>query len=381
MRGAYPEQNEIVNEGNTMRNRREFLKLSAAAATGAGVTAILAACGKRESATKAATREVTLYTSVDAYVAQPVVAVYEKQSGVKVTLVTDTEATKTLGLVQRLNAERERPRCDVWWSGEALGTASLAATGMLAPFTPTCINDFGGSWPAHVSDRDGRWYGVATRARVTAFNTRKLTSQGVPASPLALLQSDPSLRIGIARPQFGTTRSHIAALVTLHSEEATATWLDAMGKRMRVYEGNSAVVQALANAEIDIGWTDTDDVWAGQANGWPVDCVFDVVDTSSEPTSLAGNGPVIMPCTVGIIAGAPHADEALALASFLLSAQAERLMSQTESRNVPVRPALAEELAASDPRLRFAGGAALDWNEVAAAAPVADKLIAHAFPL
>lgn len=350
--------------------RRGFLGYTAAA----GAAAVLASCGKRVGQV----REVTLYTSVDAYVAQPVVAAYEQQSGVKVTLVTDTEATKTLGLVQRLAAERERPRCDVWWSGEALGTASLASLGLLAKFTPTCITDFGGTWPAHVSDREGRWYGAATRARVTAFNTRKLAREQVVTTPAALLASDASVRIGIARPQFGTTRSHIAALVTLHGEEATRAWLLAMAKRVRVYEGNSAVVQGLANAEIDVGWTDTDDVWAGQANGWPVDCVFDAME---EGTAMGGRGPIVMPCTVGVIAGAPHGEEAVALASYLLSAEAEKLMSQTESRNVPVRAQLAEELAARDARLRFPAAAALDWNAVASATAAGDRLIAEAFAL
>lgn len=354
--------------------RREFLQVCA----GAGVAAMLGSCGKRETSEARTGREVTLYTSVDAYVAQPVVQAYEQQSGAKVTLVTDTEATKTMGLVQRLMAERERPRCDVWWSSEALGTASLASLGLLSKFTPACITDFDGVWPAHVSDREGRWYGVATRARVTAFNTRKLKRADVPTTPAALLASDGDIRIGMARPQFGTTRSHVAALVTLHGEEATREWLLAMAKRVRVYEGNSAVVQGLANAEIDVGWTDTDDVWAGQANEWPVDCVFDAME---EGTAMGGRGPIVMPCTVGVIAGAPHGEEAIALASFLLSAQAERLMSQTESRNVPVRATLAQELAMADARLRFPAAAALDWNAVAQATATGDKLIAEAFAL
>jgi iron(III) transport system substrate-binding protein len=350
-------------------SRREFL--GGVAAAGAG--AMLAACARQSEAR----REVTLYTSVDAYVAQPVVAAYEQQSGVRVTLVTDTEATKTLGLVQRLVAERERPKCDVWWSGEALGTASLATLGLLAKFTPACIDDFGGTWPAHVSDREGRWYGVATRARVTAFSTTRVQRERVPTSPAALLTSGATLRMGMARPQFGTTRSHVAALVTLHGEAAAGAWLDAIAKRVRVYEGNSAVVQAIANAEIDVGWTDTDDVWAGQANGWAVDCVFDGQDDAA----MGGRGPIVMPCTVGVIAGSAREMEALAIASFLLSAQAERLMSQTESRNVPVRSGLAAELAKADARLRFPPAAVLDWNEVAANLGAADAMIGRAFAL
>jgi len=47
--------------------------------------------------------------------------------------VRGQRGTKSLGLAERLLAERERPQCDVFWNNELLGTLDLAAKGALEP--------------------------------------------------------------------------------------------------------------------------------------------------------------------------------------------------------------------------------------------------------
>ena len=65
---------------------------------------------------------VTLYSSIDGTILREVVAAYEAETGVTVNVLGDTEATKTTGLVERVLAERDRPRADAWWSSEPFGT-------------------------------------------------------------------------------------------------------------------------------------------------------------------------------------------------------------------------------------------------------------------
>src|SRR5438874_1086383 len=69
--------------------------------------------------------EVVLYTSVDEPVAAPIVREFEKRTGIHVILQTDTEATKSVGLAERLRAERDNPRADVWWGNEIFLTILL----------------------------------------------------------------------------------------------------------------------------------------------------------------------------------------------------------------------------------------------------------------
>lgn len=346
------------------------------------LSALLAALFMGTSCDRPAPRgpTVTLYTSADAFLARPIAEEFTRRTGIEVSLVTDTEATKTTGLVQRLAAERDRPRADVWWSSEALGTAMLADMGLLDPTRSAHETEFQEGWP--VRDAGGRWLGFAARARAIAFNTRRVRTD---ESPVRLRDlADPRWRgkVGLARPQFGTTRTHIAALVALHGEQPVREWLLALRENdARLYEGNSAVVQALALGEIEVGLTDTDDVWAGQANGWPVDLRLEAVDAQVPATGLPSAGALIIPNTVALIAGRPHPEPAQALVDFLTSADCERLLAAGDSHNVPIRPALAAELADSDPRLRFSVAAPVDWSRVAQAREAADRLIAQAFPI
>ena len=72
--------------------------------------ALLVGCADSEDAEK----QVVVYTSVDDVFARPICEQFEKETGIKVLLVTDTEETKSTGLLNRLIAEKERPRADVF---------------------------------------------------------------------------------------------------------------------------------------------------------------------------------------------------------------------------------------------------------------------------
>ena len=73
---------------------------------------------------------VVIYTSQDQVYAEPILKEFERQTGINVRAVYDSEAVKTVGLANRLLAERDRPQCDVFWNNEALRTYQLAANGV-----------------------------------------------------------------------------------------------------------------------------------------------------------------------------------------------------------------------------------------------------------
>ena len=79
-------------------------------------------------------QEVVVYTSVDDVFARPIVERFETETAVTVRLVPDTEETKSTGLVNRLIAEKERPRADVFWSGDPVRAAMLKTKGVSAPY-------------------------------------------------------------------------------------------------------------------------------------------------------------------------------------------------------------------------------------------------------
>jgi iron(III) transport system substrate-binding protein len=52
--------------------------------------------------------EVVVYSSVDEVFARPIAEDFEKETGIEVRLVPDTEETKSTGLLNRLIAEKQR---------------------------------------------------------------------------------------------------------------------------------------------------------------------------------------------------------------------------------------------------------------------------------
>jgi iron(III) transport system substrate-binding protein len=322
---------------------------------------------------------VVLYTSADSSVYTPIIQRFESETGIKVDVVPDTEATKTTGLVQRLINERARPRADVWWSNEASGTITLANSGLLDAFVSRQESTLKGGWPKHLRPESKMWYGFGQRARVIAYNTNRYNKATAPTKLRDLTKSQYLGKVGMARPQFGTTRTHIAAMLVTNEDKVVREFLTALKNNgLKLYDGNSAVVQALSMGEIEVGLTDTDDVYAGKRENWPVEISFETPDKPGlKITGLPSTGPLVIPNTVGRIRGLQHPNEATRLTDFLLSEQVEEMLATSDARNTPIRPELVKKLgmtAIPDP-------SPVTPEEIASKLAQADRLISDLFPL
>ncbi len=296
-----------------------------------------------------------VYCSADEEFARQVLAEFQRQTGVEAQVLFDTEAGKTTGLVRRIEAERDRPRADVFWSSEVFNTIRLGEQGLLAPYRPKTAGDVAAQFR---SPKD-LWTGFGLRGRVVAFNTTKLSQEQSPKRWIDLADPKWASRLVMANPQFGTTRGHVAAMFALWGEDKATDFLERLRKHgVRLADGNAAAVRMVAKGEADLCMTDTDDVWVAQKRGWPIDLVY--------PSMTEGQGTLWIPNTVAMLKGCRHPDAARRVVDFLASAQVERQLANTDSRNVPVRPALREELGVAPP-----SAAAVDFRAAAGAMPTA----------
>lgn len=283
--------------------------------------------------------EVVLYVSADDYVAREVVAAFEKKTGIRVKVVGDTEAAKTTGLAQRLKDEQSNPQADVFWSSEVFMTIQLAEEGVFEPYTSTVTTD----WPGP-KDAENRWHGFASRARAIVYPTDRIKPEELPRTWMELSQEKWKDRIAMADPRFGTTRGHMGAMKAYWDRSVapgfyTAYLQGLAANNIRVLpSGNAGVVRAVASGEVDLGMTDTDDVWAAKRNGAKVDLVYPAHGLPGE----TGTGTLLIPNTAGLVRGGPNPEHAKALMDFLLSEETERILAESDSHNVPVRPDLAK---------------------------------------
>src|SRR5207237_6184442 len=105
---------------------RAFYRLKAGLHTIALISFILfvTGCGK-------SSRVVVVYTSQDKIYAEPLLAEFTRQTGIKVLPLSDSESVKTAGLAQRLLAEKENPQADIFWSNEEMISRHLGELGAL----------------------------------------------------------------------------------------------------------------------------------------------------------------------------------------------------------------------------------------------------------
>lgn len=280
-------------------------------------------CRSPES-TQNAARTVTVYVSTDRVFSEPVLREYERRSGVTVNAVYDTEETKSTGLANRLLAEKARPQADVFWSNEPVRTLVLKSRDVLAPYRSPSAEGI----PAALLDPDGYWTGFSARIRVIAYNTQTVGLTDAPQSIFDLADPKWKGQVAIADPRFGSTSFHVAALYALAGDEKMDEFFRRLkANGVRVVEGNSVVRDLVARGEVKTGLTDTDDVNVAIENGHPVGMVL---------PDREGLGVPVMPNMVSLIAGAPHPEEARKLIDYLLSADVERQLAQSEAVQIPL---------------------------------------------
>lgn len=269
---------------------------------------------------------MTVYVSTDRVFSEPVLQAYEKRTGVRVDAVYDTEEAKSTGLANRLIAEMNRPRADVFWSNEPLRTLVLKSRGVLAPYRSPAAAGI----PAALIDPEGVWTGFSARIRVIAYNTKLVRPDEAPRSVFDLADPRWKGKAAIADPRFGSTSFHVAALYAeLGDARMDAFFRRLKANNVRVVDGNSVVRDLVARGEASVGLTDTDDVNVAMRSGQPVGMVL---------PDAEGPGVPVMPNMVSLVAHAPRAEEGRRLIDYLLSPDVERMLAASEAVQIPLHP-------------------------------------------
>ena len=230
--------------------------------------------------------QVTIYASQDQVYAEPILREFTKQTGIKIRALYDSEAVKTVGLANRLLAERSHPQCDLFWNNEELRTRQLAAKGV---FRET-----------------NAWAPVGFRSRRLVVNTNKVSLSSAPHSVQEITNEVWRGKVALAYPLFGTTVTHFLALRQSWGEANWQLWCRALqANKPFLVDGNSVAAQFVARGEAWIGLTDSDDIAAEQRDGAPIAAL------PLGPESL------LIRNTVAVAAGARHPEAAQRLFEFL----------------------------------------------------------------
>lgn len=268
---------------------------------------------------------LVVYCAHDSIYSETILREFERRTGIALAIRFDTEATKSLGLVELIFHEREHPSCDVFWNNEVLGTLRLSEAGLLLPYRGPGFARV----PAEFRDPEGRWAGFAARLRVYVGNTISLPllHEFSVARALAAQTLD---RVAISKPLYGTTLTQYAVLWRHWGRERLVAWhRDCRRRGIIEGAGNAAVKDLVAQGACDLGFTDTDDFFEAKDDGKPVAML---------PFRLDSGETILIPNTVAILRGTTRVAEAQRLEDYLLSAEVEEELARGKSRQIPLGP-------------------------------------------
>jgi iron(III) transport system substrate-binding protein len=298
--------------------------------------------------------DIVAYVAHDPIHSGPILKTFEDRTGLRIQVVGDTEASKTTGLANRLLERKDSPEADVFWNNEVMQTVRLAEAGLFEVFVPPTAAGI----PPRYCDPAGRWVGFAARARVILYNTNLVKAGEAPASIFALTEPRFRGKVVMAYPVFGTTATHVAALFAhLGAEKAKAFLRALKANDVHIADGNAMACRLVSDGHYPICLTDTDDANGAIQKGKPVSIVYPDQD---------GLGTLVIPNTVALLRGAPHAEAGKRLVEYLASPEVEERLARSRAAQMPLRPGVAPHSELFDfSRIKAMD---VDWTRVAAAA-------------
>ena len=293
------------------------------------------------------TDPLVVYCAHDAMFSKQILDTFQSRTNIRLDVRLDNEVTKSLGLTEQLIAERENPRCDVFWNNQMLGTLDLAERGILHPYRGPGYERIG----QRFKDPQGRFAGFAARMRVYIVNTERLEPD--PGLIEQRLTGDLS-RVAMAKPLWGTTLTHYAVLWHLWGPEKLRAWRRDWHQRGAVEAvGNAHVKDLVAEGKCDLGLTDTDDFFVAKGAGLPV---------AMRPVRVGEGQVICIPNTVAIIRGTDRLEDAKKLVDFLLSEEVELMLAASQARQIPLGPVDESQLSDEVRRLKAWSTESYDLN-------------------
>ncbi len=225
----------------------------------------------------------------------------------------DTEANKSVSLVAELMEEAQKPRTDVHWNNEPLGTIRLARGGLY---------------------EDNAWKPFAERARVLIVNTNLVKDADRPASIFDLAAPKWKGQTAMAKPYFGTTASHMACLWEMMGQADATEFIRSLKSNEVSFEaGNKQVARNVASGKYAFGLTDSDDAALEVLDGKPVAVIFpDAVENPKYPRL----GCLFLPNTLAVIKNCPNPGGARTLKAAILDS--ESILASGGGYQFPTQP-------------------------------------------
>ena len=231
--------------------------------------------------------ELVLYCTVQEEWCRPMVAAFEKATGIKVLMTRKSSGE----FYAQLKAEAANPKGDVWWGGTGDPHLQAAEEGLTLEYKSPKLADLQ-DWAVRQAEASKyRTVGVYAGALGYSFNTVELAKRKL---------AEPKCWADLTRPEFkddvqvanpnssGTSYTMLATLVQIMGEQKAFDYLKALHKNVNQYtKSGAAPARAAATGESLIGITFQHDAVVQAIGGAPVKIVSPCEGTGYEIGSMS----------------------------------------------------------------------------------------------
>ena len=280
----------------------------------AAASACLAATGASRA------EEITLYSTREAALVEPVVAAFTEASGVKVKIVFVED-----GLVKRLTSEGAASPADVLLTIGLDKTTQPAVSGLTQAMSSTRIEQ---AVPANLRG-GGQWIALAIRPRVVMAR-RDDALAAVDYEDLAA----PNWRgkLCMRSPLHQNNVALVAAYLVHHGEAATEAWLAGLKANLahKPDRKDNDVIREIAQGACKIGIGNTVALAQLRDGREGADWRAWAMEVKAVPSTFKGGGTHVNLTGAAIAKQAPHPALARQFLEFLVTPAAQRIFAAAE---------------------------------------------------
>ncbi len=237
--------------------------------------------------TASAQGELVVYCTVQEEWCRPMVAGFEKATGIKVLMTRKSSGE----FYAQIKAEAANPRGDIWWGGTGDPHLQAAEEGLTDPYVSPRLEELQDWAVRQARASQFRTVGIYAGALGYSYNADELKKRKLPEPKCWADLTKPAFKdeVQVANPNSsGTSYTMLATLVQIMGEQKAFDYLKALHKNVNQYtKSGAAPARAAATGESLVGITFQHDAVVQAIGGAPVKIVSPCEGTGYEIGSMS----------------------------------------------------------------------------------------------
>ena len=196
--------------------------------------------------TPASDNELVIYSGLNEKLVGKLIQQFSEKTGATVQV----RYCNTAELAAAILEEGKNSPADVFFAQDAGALGALQQEGRTVQMPSAVLNQV----DSRYRSPQGQWVGISGRVRTVDYNTKNVKPSELPKTIFGFTEPRWKGRIGWA-PTNGSFQAFVTALRVSEGDKRARQWLEGIkANNPRVYPNNTAIIQGLAQGEIDVGF-------------------------------------------------------------------------------------------------------------------------------